>query len=43
MVVDWLERISANSLEDFPLKVKYFADSVCWLVVLIDHFTMGNN
>ena len=30
VVVDWLERISCTSLEDFPAKVKYFADSVSW-------------
>lgn len=30
LVVDWLEKISRNSLEQFPDKIKYFADSVSW-------------
>ena len=27
-VVDWLEKISRNSLNQFPAKIKCFADSV---------------
>lgn len=36
LVVDWLEQSARASLEQFPVKVSYFADSVSWENTLHD-------
>ena len=28
--MDWLEKNAVTVMENFPVKVNYFADSVCW-------------
>ena len=30
LVVDWLEKNAVTMMEKNPVKINYFADSVCW-------------